>query len=363
MVREKTRMPEQPVITVLMPVFNDDIFLLDAVESILRQTFRSFEFLIIDDGSTDGTAELLAAIRDPRLRVLHNEKHLGLTCSLKLGIEQAQGLYIARMDADDIALPERLEKQVSFLSTHQEVGILGSDCYVIDQHGRDVGYLPMPEADLQIRWTSLLANPFAHPTVMIRRNVLVQNGLNYDETFNTAQDYELWTRMLRYTRGANLPKPLIQYRVRHGITIKQREVQLNNHDTIALRTIQEQLPEFPITLERVSQLREMFVGGNGSTIDLDAQRVALMNVYIDILMAFVNRHSGEPGLKTIQCQEALKGAILILPYLIQPGWTSVVKRILIINPSLPWRMICHLLRYGIRRLRRVLSNGRFGKPA
>jgi glycosyltransferase involved in cell wall biosynthesis len=349
-------MSEQPVVTVLMSAFNDAAFLPEAVESILRQAFDNFEFLVIDDGLTDGSARLLAAVRDPRMRVVRNEEHLGLTRSLKAGVELARGQYIARMDADDVALPERLEKQVALLMKRPEIGILGSACYIIDQVGREVGLLQMPEDDLQIHWTSLLANPFAHPTIMFRRDVLISRNLNYDEAFQTTQDYDLWMRMLNFTRGANLREPLMRYRL-HGdrVTSKFRTVQLKNHDTVALRSIRELLPEFYIQADQVSQLRALFVGGGELIPGLDTRRASLAELYLDMLKVFRCRHAAESGLKTLQRQEALKIARTVLRFPLRPGWMRVVGKSLLLDPFLLWPLLSRLRRAASRRLRGHLA--------
>jgi hypothetical protein len=346
-------MSEQPAVTVLMSAFNGAAFLSEAVESILRQTFRNFEFLIIDDASTDGSAKILAAVRDPRVRVVRNDTHLGLTRSLRLGIELARGQYVARMDADDLALPERLEKQVAYLTMCPDVGIVGSACCVIDQSGCEVGLLRMPEDDLQIRWASLMVNPFAHPTVMLRRDVLIREHLNYDETFHTTQDYELWTRVLSVTRGANLREPLVQYRT-HGarVTSTRREVQLRNHDTVALRTIRAQLPEFAITSEQVRHLRGLFVGGGEAMPELDARRVALAETYLDMLDAFMAHHARGPAVQTLRRQEAVKVSRLIVRFPLQPGWRHVAKRLIAMDRLLPWSLSAEVWKAACGRLRR-----------
>jgi hypothetical protein len=356
MAGEAVGMPEQPVVTVLMSAFNGAAFLPEAVESILNQTFSNFEFLVIDDGSADGTARLLAAVRDPRMRVVRNEQHLGLTRSLKAGVELARGQYIARMDADDVALPERLEKQVALLMKRPEIGILGSACYVIDQAGREVGLLHMPEDDLRIRWTSLLGNPFAHPTVMLRRDVLMNSGLNYDETFQATQDYDLWMRMLRYTCGGNLGEPLIRYRMHTDrVTSKFREVQLKNQDMVALRSIREQLPEYYIQADQVSQLRALFVGGGEALTGLDTRRVALAEVYLEMLEVFGSHHAGEPGLEILQCQEAVNIARTVLRFPLRSGWMRVVGKLLSLHPFLLWPLLSRLRRAASRRLRGLLA--------
>jgi hypothetical protein len=326
----------QPQINVVMSVYNGEKYLREAVDSILAQTFRDFEFIIIDDGSTDGTPAILESYDDSRIGLVHNQENIGLTRSLNKGLALAQGKYVARMDADDVAMPHRFEKQVAFLEKYPGIGILGSSCQMIDTNGREQGLYQVPTSDLQIRWTSLLANPFWHPTVMMRRDVLIQNGLSYDEAFRTTQDYDLWMRMLKYTRGANLGEPLIRYRLYQGITSTHRETQLENHDRIALRTIQEQLSGFVITLEQVSQLRALFVGGSRFTPGFDAQRVTLAQLYLDMFEAFTSRHPGEPDLNALQRQEAMRVARLVLRRPLQPGWICVVGRLITIDPKLLW---------------------------
>ena len=226
-------MPEPPLVTVLMSAFNDAAHLSEAVQSILDQTFADFEFLIIDDGSTDETQDLLRSISDSRVRIVRNEKNLGLTRSLKRGVELARGCYIARIDADDTAFPWRLERQVCFMEEQPGVAILGSGCVLMDETGKSFAFQRQPESDLAIRWTSLSANPFVHSTVMLRRQVLLKHELNYDAAYETSQDYDLWTRLLRYEKAANLPEALIRYRVRRGVTRQRREGQLEHARSIA----------------------------------------------------------------------------------------------------------------------------------
>src|SRR5262245_3154447 len=239
-------MSRTPLVTVLMSVFNDADFVLESVHSILDQSLTDFEFLIIDDSSTDKTAELLAQIRDPRVRIVRNEKNVGLTTSLKRGVELARGRYIARLDSDDVALRRRLSQQVEFLEHHPATAILGGACVLVNEAGKAMTLLKRPETDLEIRWTCLLNNPFVHSTMMIRRQVLVDHNLNYDPAFRTAQDYDLWTRILKRQRGANFAEPLIRYRIRSGVTQTRRKEQLDNAFGIAARTIHEVLPEVKI---------------------------------------------------------------------------------------------------------------------
>lgn len=336
-------MSPQPVVTVLMSVFNDLQFLPLAISSILEQTWDDLELLIIDDGSTDGCVDFLVSIHDPRLRVLHNERNVGLTLSLRRGIELARGLYIARMDADDIALPQRLAKQVAFMEGHPSVGLLGSACWLIDREGRTLGRRFVLPGNLQIRWQSLLTNPFLHPTVMVRRDVLVRNALNYDEAFRQAQDYDLWTRMLRHTQGANLEEPLIRYRLRDGITATHRSAQLLSHDAIAWRTIQGEMPGFAITREQVSQLRALFWGAAAPEVR-GSQPNILLDLYVQMLRRFLSRYPRDRESRLLWRQEIFRAMRLALRVPLRGSSLRLIAKLLTLAPSCSYLYVRHLWR-------------------
>jgi hypothetical protein len=154
---------------------------------------------------------------------------------------------------------------------------------------------------------------------------------------------------------------LLQYLGYGGITSKQREAQLKNHDAVALRTIREQLPELAITFDQVSELRALFVGGGTSMSELDERRVALADLYLNLLVAFASRHHGEPGLEPLKRHEGLKVAHTVLRAPLLPGWTSVVKRLLSLDPGLLWCLLRRLPVACCRRLRLLLTAGDFGK--
>lgn len=215
-----------PKVSVIMSVYNGEKYVKHAVESILAQTFKDFEFIIINDGSNDKTPEILATFDDPRIKIIHQTNNIGLTKSLNKGIQMAQGKYIARMDADDIALPERLERQVKFMDANPDVGIVGTAYYEIDANGRIVGKKVFPLHDKELRKVLIRYNPFFHASVMIRRTVFEQVGL-YDESFLRAQDYELWFRVAKRFKLANLPEPLMMRRYeKSNISISSEREQI-----------------------------------------------------------------------------------------------------------------------------------------
>jgi glycosyltransferase involved in cell wall biosynthesis len=200
------------MISVVMPVLNGEKHLREAMESVLKQTFTDFEFIIINDGSTDTTAEIIKAYNDPRIVYIDNGANLGLAKSFNIGIQAARGIYIARMDADDISIKDRFARQVRYLEMHPDVGVLGSAAIRIDLSGKKLGKISRPTNHLDIKWRSLFSTPLIHPTVIARSEVLKNNP--FDETLHNSEDYELWSRLLftTDTRFANLPEPLLLYR-------------------------------------------------------------------------------------------------------------------------------------------------------
>ena len=201
-----------PRVTVLLAVFNGGGLLLESLESVLAQTWRDFELLVVDDGSTDGTRDLLQNIRDPRLRVLTNPANLGLTLSLNRGLEAARGELVARHDADDRCAPTRLGEQVAFLEAHPAIMLLGSSAWRLTPDGRRCGANDLPTTHLGTRWASIVDNPFLHPTVMFRREPVLREFHGYDAGYSVCQDFDLWSRVAERYKVANLPERLVQMR-------------------------------------------------------------------------------------------------------------------------------------------------------
>jgi glycosyltransferase involved in cell wall biosynthesis len=203
-----------PVVSVVMSVYNGEKYLAEAVESILAQTFTDFEFVIVDDGSKDKTAEILAgyAKRDSRVRVITQE-NTGRSEALNNGFKVSGAPLIARMDADDIALPKRFEEQCQFMREHTEVGLLGGQAERIAPDSRSLGpYCPLPTADADIRQGMLRLNMFIHPSVMMRRELAVKLG-GFRKALPEAEDYDLFVRISEHAQVANLPNRLLRYRM------------------------------------------------------------------------------------------------------------------------------------------------------
>ncbi|NVM23939.1 MAG: glycosyltransferase, partial [Desulfobacterales bacterium] len=236
-----------PKVTVLMSVYNGEKYLREAIDSILNQTFEDYEFLIIDDGSTDGTAAILGSYHDLRMKVVRNEENMGLTKSLNKGLTIAKGGYIARMDADDISLPERLQKQVEYLEVHPEIGVVGTWADYTDEHGVSRGAWRFPTEPALVGWWIILGGfCLAHPSVMMRFDVIKRLGF-YDPEAIYAQDCELWTRANSVTRLANIPEVLLRYRyqeksIRARHSQEQWQAVVNSMRPVIMRLIGSDVP-------------------------------------------------------------------------------------------------------------------------
>ena len=205
----------EPRVTVLMTVYNGMPYLAEAVESVLRQTFQDLELVVIDDGSTDESPTYLAAVRDTRLRSWRHERREGQTRSLNAGLRVARGAYVARLDADDIACPDRIARQAAFLDQQPDVAVVGSWMRAMNAAGRHTDLLrrPVTSFGMLLGWLLLGVCPLLHPSVMFRRQTILREG-GYDESFHIAQDYDLWARLaLRRSPMAVLPHCLGFYRV------------------------------------------------------------------------------------------------------------------------------------------------------
>lgn len=217
-----------------MSVFNGERFLRESIESILNQTFEDFEFLIVNDGSTDASPDIIKeyAKKDPRIKPAHQE-NIGLTRSLNKGLKLAKGKYIARMDADDISDSKRLETQAGFLDAHASIGVVGINSYVIDERGNIIDKVGHPESHDEIRSKILSDNKMVHSSIMLRKNLLETNGY-YNEEFHLAQDYDLLLRLSVVTELANLPEPLHSWRENRntGISMTRRQDQIVVRDII-----------------------------------------------------------------------------------------------------------------------------------
>jgi hypothetical protein len=212
----------QPLVSVIIPVYNAAAYVESALGSIMMQTYQNLEILVFNDGSTDNSAKIVAALaaRDSRIVFHDSSINYGYVKHLNKGLVEARGKYIARMDADDIALPERIARQVAYLEAHDEIGACGSWFNIVGRP--DIVEKPA-STPVAMRYSILANSPMAHPTVVMRADVLREHRLCYDSTYMPAEDYQLWYRISQVSQLANVPEVLLSYRHHAG--------QISSHKT------------------------------------------------------------------------------------------------------------------------------------
>ncbi|NLU91937.1 glycosyltransferase family 2 protein [Chitinophaga sp. Ak27] len=206
-----------PLVTVFMAAYNGEAYIEKAIQSVLNQSFTNFELLIINDGSTDRTLDIIRQFTDPRIRLVHNDGNKGLTFTRNRGIEEAKGQYIAILDCDDIALPDRLKTQISFLASHPDIAICGGQAIAIDESGEQTGNLNVIAGD-NISPELVFHNTFINSTLIIKRSAMLEAGGYRD--YSPAEDYDLSYRISLRHPVANLNEVLVYYRL-HGNNISK----------------------------------------------------------------------------------------------------------------------------------------------
>jgi GT2 family glycosyltransferase len=280
-----------PKVTVVMPVYNGEKYLKEAIESILNQTFRDFEFIIIDGGSTDSSTSLLASYqqKDDRIRVSY-QKNQRLVDSLNLGCQLAKGKYMARMDADDVSLPERLAKQVNYLETNPDIGVVGTWVEVIDDNDKPSSIWRLPTAPFMIRWSLIFGNVIVHSSVMMRRDVIAQLGFYRVEDLE-AEDYDLWARASLATRVANVPEVLMRYRLWKGGGTSRRPREVEQYATRVSHSMIVSLLGPDVSFEAAANLRRVF---NSQPLDSSQQIDQIDSLIHQLYRAYIRTNPLNP---------------------------------------------------------------------
>ncbi len=201
-----------PLVSVILPVYNAGEYLAESINSILNQSFRSFELLIFNDGSTDNSLKIMESFKDERITIFNYNKNQGYIRHLNYGIQIAIGKYIARMDADDISHPDRLQHQFDFLQCNPDFSLVSSDIQVTDENNTLHGIFNY-DKKLPVEWQLVWRNPIAHPTAFFRRSLLKDEVVVYNDAMMPAEDYELWSRLIKKGNFKILDEPLLNYRV------------------------------------------------------------------------------------------------------------------------------------------------------
>jgi glycosyltransferase involved in cell wall biosynthesis len=246
-------------ISVILPVYNAEEHIAESLQSILNQSFNLFEVIVINDGSTDRTEEIVKSFDDNRIRYYKNEKNIKLIDTLNLGLQLTRGKYIARMDADDIALSNRFENQVEFLENNPDYGLIGS---YAQEFGDSTNVVKYVVDDEDIRYAFLTHNPFVHSSVMFRSSLIKKYNLQYDKRWLHVEDYDFWIKLLGYTKGKNLPEIFVNYRVHNSqISFQFRDLQLKN-----TRLLQQQYLETKIKNDTWSSFIIKLLNGEKSDV-------------------------------------------------------------------------------------------------
>jgi len=252
----------KPPLTVLMPAYNAERYIVLAIQSILDQTFGDFELLVIDDGSTDRTGEIVRAFTDPRVRLIRNETNLRMAATLNRGLQLVRSEIIARMDADDVAVRNRFALQMRYLNDHPEMALVGTGMTLIDEEGRKIGAsVPVTDVNL-LRWRNQFANQIAHPTTMFRRSVLDRLQLRYGtlpdwvaqpaglaSVNHLSEDYLMFGLLALRESVGNIRDALLQYRVHEqSVSGSQAHAQINTAYQVSALLI-GQIVERPVAPE------------------------------------------------------------------------------------------------------------------
>jgi glycosyltransferase involved in cell wall biosynthesis/GT2 family glycosyltransferase len=266
-----------PLVSVLVAVRDGEPYTRIALESVLRQTVSDLELVVVDDASTDGTPDTLAALDDPRVRILRNDEQLGLAGSLNRALDVASGRFIARMDADDAAFPDWLERCLELAGSHAGLGLVGAGVLDIDRDGTPRELHLHDAGRAVLRWRALFSAPVFHDTVVVRRDVLEANGLRYDTSYGESEDYELWTRVLDVSEGDCVEAPLVLHRLHpHQASRRRGELQRSLAETISLRQIAKLAPDYDE--RRATLARAVWLGETVEADDATAAAAAFVEL-------------------------------------------------------------------------------------
>jgi hypothetical protein len=276
-----------PLVSVVLAARDAEVTIGEAVQSVLGQSVQDLELLVVDDGSKDGTGGVLDAVADDRLRVVRNDTPLGLAGALNVGLDAARGAYVARMDADDVALPGWLEAVLARITREPRLAVVGTGMIDLLPAGVLGTVHRMPAGVRSVRWAGLFSSPFFHSTVALDRSVLDEHALRYDSSFGESEDYELWTRLLEVADGDNVRDALVLYR-KHDAQASARRagLQLDCRRRVALRQIEALAPS-------LAGPRAELAWRAGAALPLeDGTHAEAVDALRELVAAFEARHGG-----------------------------------------------------------------------
>lgn len=236
------------MISIVLPVYNSAATIRECLDSILTQSYREFELIIINDGSTDDSMCIIQQYDDVRIHLLVNERNMGLIYTLNRGLEAVKGEYIVRMDADDIMCPNRLELQKKYMDAHEDIVASGTQINSFSNSKKNIKQRVLPCSPDLLGAYLYLATPINHPTAIIRTQVVKDNHIRYNESFKHAEDYKFWVDLAQFGKLANLPEKLLNYRLSESqISIKYNVEQLHKTKVIRCQLIERYLQDWAIS--------------------------------------------------------------------------------------------------------------------
>lgn len=343
-----------PLLSVLMSVHNGERYVEESIASILRQTFSDFEFIIVDDGSSDGTGLILErfAKKDVRVRIITKGRRIGLASSLNCALRSSLGTYVARQDADDLSLPGRLAVQVDFLKRNERIGLVGTWGTEIDHQGNLIGPLRRhPTSDPMLKWLLLFRNTFIHTSVMARKDVLMIVGA-YDRAFETSQDYDLWSRLCHHTSFANIAEELVLYRTHPGqIGAMLSRLQKDNSRRISRRNLSEiGAVKTPWQFDAVHRV----LGNSSKRSSLDVVITArlLPSVFLKFLRTYDFDSQAVSDVREMVTRELLRGKRHCLSSIVESPLRGAQQSLLLGSSMLrPSQMLSIVRRFRAQRKR------------
>ncbi|MDP6683409.1 MAG: glycosyltransferase [Desulfobacterales bacterium] len=290
-------------LSVLMTVYDGMPYLPLSIESILCQTFSDFEFIIVNDCSTDESIDVIRSYHDSRIRIIENDKNLGQTKSLNKGLEYIRTEFVARMDADDISHKQRLEKQCQYLDAHPDVAAVGTNLKIIDPNGNTIGHFQFPENDEILRWMQLFDCPVSCGAVMFRKSIIWDQLKGFDPTIRYAQDWELWSRVLPRHKLSNVPDFLLDVREHPGASsiasnqiMREEQFRINRLNPNRILGIQNNSDKWIMKVDTLLSKRVMH----------PEHRMDVINVYYKRFRELYPHVSKDPAILKILAEQYLK---------------------------------------------------------
>lgn len=285
---------QEPQISIILPVFNAGLYLREAIDSVLDQSLKNYELIIINDGSTDLSESIIQSYTDERIWYIRNEENLKLIRTLNKGIELARAKYILRMDADDVMLPERLKLQYAYMEANPHIAASGGS---IALFGAGHGHRTNPADINQIKNHIFFEVPIFHPTAIIRRDILIDHSIRYDVNYPHAEDYKFWYDILKVGGLSNIKETVLKYRITpQQVSAKYNSIQLNTRNVIRKKIVNDflveqnmQTLEFPVSFREIECITQNLRSRKFSTSDKEIVITIVFICYMSLPGYNINR--------------------------------------------------------------------------